>query len=55
VNGHISTMIDYWMGRVRFSQAVKNGDLEVSGPARLVRELPTWFTRSDFAPVPMPA
>jgi DNA-binding HxlR family transcriptional regulator len=55
VNGHISTMIDYWMGRVRFNQAVKNGDLEVTGPARLVRELPTWFTRSDFAPVPLPA
>ena len=54
VKGHIRTMIDYWMGRVRFNQAVRNGDLEVTGPARLVRELPTWFTRSDFAPVPMP-
>ena len=55
VTAHIRTMVDYWMGHVRFSQAMKTGDLVVTGPSRLVRQLPTWFTRSDFADVPLPA
>lgn len=55
VAGHISTMVDYWMGRADFMAAVKAGDLTVVGPRPLVRALPTWFTRSLFAPVPMPA
>jgi len=55
VAGHISTMIDYWMGRTDFVAAVRAGDLNVLGPRVLVRALPTWFARSDFAPVPLPA
>lgn len=55
VQAHIRTMVDYWMGHVRFSQAMKSGDLEVTGPSRLVRQLPTWFKRSEFATVPLPA
>ena len=55
VAGHISTMVDYWMGRADFMAAVKAGDLTVAGPRPLVRALPTWFTRSLFAPVPMPS
>ena len=54
VAGHISTMVDYWMGRADFMAAVKAGDLAVAGPRPLVRALPTWFTRSLFAPVPLP-
>lgn len=55
VGGHITTMVDYWMGRADFMGAVKAGDLSVVGPRPLVRALPTWFTRSLFAPVPLPA
>ncbi|QIK75033.1 winged helix-turn-helix transcriptional regulator [Nocardioides piscis] len=55
VAGHISTMVDYWMGRTDFKTAVRAGDLDVFGPRTLVRALPTWFARSDFADVPIPA
>lgn len=54
VAGHIRTMIDYWMGRIDLLAAVRAGELAVAGPRPLVRALPTWFTRSDFAPVPLP-
>lgn len=51
----VDTMVDYWMGRTDFIAAVRAGDLSVVGPRPLVRALPTWFTRSLFAPVPLPA
>ena len=54
VAGHVETMIDYWMGRRDLLGAVKAGDLAIAGPRLLVRALPTWFTRSPFAPVPLP-
>lgn len=54
VAGHISVLIDYWMGRTDLMAAFKSGDLSVIGPRALVRALPSWFTRSDFAPVPLP-
>lgn len=54
VAGHVSTMVDYWMGRRDLFAAVRAGDLAVTGPRELVRALPTWFTRSDFAGVPLP-
>lgn len=47
-------MIDYWMGRRDLLGAVRAGDLAVAGPRPLVRALPTWFTRSTFASVPLP-
>jgi len=54
VTGHVHTMVDYWMGRIEFADAMRSGDLEVSGPRRLVRALPSWFGRSLFAPVELP-
>lgn len=54
VRGHVRTMIDYWMGRCEFAAAVRRGGLTVSGPSELVRGLPAWFARSDFAPVDLP-
>ncbi len=54
VAGHVSTMVDYWMGRCDFLGAVRAGDLAIAGPKKLVQSLPTWFTRSTFAPVPLP-
>jgi DNA-binding HxlR family transcriptional regulator len=55
VGAHIRTMVDYWMGHVPFTAAVRAGELTVAGPSRLVRELPHWFNRSPFAEVPLPA
>ena len=54
VSGHVRTMVEYWLGHVDFTRAVRAGDLVVQGPRELVRDLPTWFTRSMFAPVPLP-
>ncbi len=54
VTGHVGTMIDYWMGQVEFADAVRSGDLVVTGPSKLVRALPTWFRRSLFATVDLP-
>lgn len=54
VSAHISTMVDYWMGRRDFLASVRAGTLTVLGPRPLVREFPSWFTRSDFAAVPVP-
>ena len=55
VEGHVATMLDYWMGHVEFVDAVRQGDVTVAGPAKLARDLPTWFRRSLFAPVELPA
>lgn len=32
VEGHVRTMVDYWMGHVEFADAVACGDLQVDGP-----------------------
>jgi len=54
VDCHIRTMVDYWMGRIEFVDAVREGDLAVEGPRELTRQLPTWFKRSVFATVERP-
>ncbi len=54
VEGHVRTMVDYWMGRVELGDAVRSGELTLEGPRQLVRALPTWFVRSTFAPVEVP-
>ena len=37
-------------GITSYAQAVASGAVEVTGPRRLVRELPNWFAWSPFAP-----
>ena len=54
VAAHTATMVDYWMGRTDFADAVRSGELTVQGTARLARALPSWFQRSSFATVPLP-
>lgn len=54
VGAHVRTMIEYWGGAVDFGDAVRAGDLVVTGPRRLVGQLPAWFLRSPFATVPLP-
>lgn len=54
VDGHVRTMIDYWMGDLELSQAVRAGDLTLEGPRTLVRSFPTWFNASAFASVEAP-
>jgi DNA-binding HxlR family transcriptional regulator len=54
VEGHVRTMVNYWLGHVEFAEAVRSGDLVVTGPRGLARDFPTWFTRSYFATVQLP-
>jgi DNA-binding HxlR family transcriptional regulator len=54
VSAHVSTMVDYWLGRVGFMDAVRAGDLTITGPSDLVKAVPTWFLRSGFAKVSLP-
>ena len=54
VEGHVRTMVDYWMGLTDFGEAVRGGELTVRGPPRLARALPTWFRRSPFAAIELP-
>jgi hypothetical protein len=54
VDGHVRTMVDYWMGQIELGDAVRAGDLTIEGPRALTRALPTWFRRSVFAPVDLP-
>jgi DNA-binding HxlR family transcriptional regulator len=54
IDGHVRTMVDYWMGHLEFTDAVRSGDLQVDGPRTLTRALPTWFDRSIFAAVEVP-
>ena len=54
VEGHVSTLIDYWFGRIELADAVRSGEVSVDGPRHLARAFPTWFRRSAFARVELP-
>lgn len=54
VECHVRTMIRYWMGDAAFGDLLRDGDLRVEGPQRLVRQFPRWFRRSLFADVDPP-
>ena len=45
-------MMDFhrvFAGRLTYADAVRSGSIDVSGPSRLVRQLPSWFAWSPFA------
>jgi DNA-binding HxlR family transcriptional regulator len=48
-------MTEVWRGDVSWQSALRAKTIEVRGPERLRRALPTWFTWSVFAAVPRPA
>ncbi len=41
-----------WRGDLTWAEAVGSGRLEVTGPERLRRDVPSWFALSSFADVP---
>jgi DNA-binding HxlR family transcriptional regulator len=51
VNAHVRSMIAYWMGSANWHDLVRSGEIELEGQRRLVRAIPTWFTRSALADV----
>ena len=55
VSGSLRRMVEVWRGDSGWSDALGSGEIEVSGPEALRRDLPRWFTLSVFASVPRPA
>jgi DNA-binding HxlR family transcriptional regulator len=47
--GTATTFGQVFQGRRRWDKAVASGDIDVAGPPRMVRALPTWFTWSPWA------
>ncbi|GEL26897.1 HxlR family transcriptional regulator [Pseudonocardia sulfidoxydans NBRC 16205] len=39
-----------WYGHRGWSEVLEDGEMELSGRPALLRDFPTWFRRSDFAP-----
>ncbi len=54
VECHVRTMVRYWMGDAGFHDLMRDGDLHIEGPTRLVRQFPKWFRRSAVADVEHP-
>lgn len=54
VSGPLRVMTQIWRGDLTWSDALRSGDLEISGPSTLRSALPQWFSLSVFARVPRP-
>ena len=55
VTANLRSMVNLWRGDLSWSNALRTGAVEVHGPERLRRAVPSWFTLSGFAAVPRPA
>ncbi|CAN5921926.1 helix-turn-helix domain-containing protein [soil metagenome] len=55
VSGGLGTVTRVWRGDMTWDDAVRAGQLEISGPAHVRRALPGWLKLSSFAAVPRPA
>jgi DNA-binding HxlR family transcriptional regulator len=55
VETDLRRMTQVWRGDISWQSALRTKAIEVQGPERLRRALPTWFTWSVFAAVPRPA
>ncbi len=52
VTASLRSLIEVWRGDVGWSDALRSGGLEVRGPERLRRAMPTWFRKPAMATVP---
>ena len=48
VDCHVRVMVSYWLGRTEVTEAVRAGELRLTGDRALVRDFPTWFRRSPL-------
>lgn len=55
ISAGLRPMTEVWRGNLTWADAVKSGDITISGPAPLRRGLPAWFELSTFATIPRPA
>ncbi|WP_141581075.1 helix-turn-helix domain-containing protein [Actinomadura sp. WMMA1423] len=54
VTAPLRAMIEIWRGDLAWADALRAGTVEVEGPERLRRGVPTWFTLPPYAGVPRP-
>ena len=55
VSASLRHMVKVWNGDSKWSDALRSGEIDVTGPESLRRALPGWFTLPMFASVPRPA
>ncbi|MDI9914701.1 helix-turn-helix domain-containing protein [Rhodococcus sp. IEGM 1379] len=54
ISAGLRPMTEVWRGNLTWADAVRSGDITISGPAPLRRDLPAWFELSTFATIPRP-
>ncbi|MFF1388903.1 winged helix-turn-helix transcriptional regulator [Rhodococcus erythropolis] len=54
VSAGLRPMTEIWRGNLTWSDAIRSGDVTISGPTALRRSLPSWFELSTFASIPRP-
>ena len=52
VTGPLRQMVGIWRGDLGWPAALRSGSIQLQGPERLRRAVPTWFPPSEFAQVP---
>ena len=55
VSAGLRPLTDIWRGDLTWSDAIRSGEVTISGPEPLRRSLPSWFELSTFAATPRPA
>jgi DNA-binding HxlR family transcriptional regulator len=45
VDAHMRTLAAYWLEKLDFADAVRSGDVVLTGPRHLQHSFPTWFRR----------
>lgn len=50
IRGDTETLYRIYLGEVTIERALRAGRLELSGPGAVLRQAPTWFAWSTFAP-----
>lgn len=48
----VKTMAGIWMGDTTYRRALKEGDLKITGPSALTRDIGSWLANSIFADMP---
>ena len=51
VTGPVRQMVGIWRGDLGWPAALRSGSIQLQGPERLRRAVPTWFPPSEFAQV----
>ena len=55
VSAGLRPLTEIWRGDLTWSDAIRSGEVTISGPEALRRSLPSWFELPTFASVPRPA